>query len=174
MRQARQILWTGLGFVAVAVASLLLGMRLATPPVPHTGERVAHDVALLHDALDRYRADHGWYPCDPERDYNSAGNDDLLRRQLTGFTRDDGKPSMRRDGAYCLGPYLRDFPADALHGSRAVVIDQDQARALTRFTADVAAGNGAGGWYYEARTGNVTINDGRGRARRPATQRAGF
>jgi len=174
MRQARQILWTSLGFVTVAVASLLAGMHLAAPVAPQTGERVARDVALLRDALDRYRADHGWYPCDPARDYNSAGNSDLLRRQLTEFTRDDGKPSARHDGAYCLGPYLRNFPADALYGSRAVVIDQDQARALTRFAADVAAGNGAGGWYYEVRTGNVTVNDGRGRAPRPVTQRAGL
>jgi hypothetical protein len=174
MRQARQVLWTSLGFVTVAVASLLAGMYLAAPAAPRTDERLAHDVALLRDALDRYRADHGWYPCDAERDYNSAGNAALLRRQLTEFTRDDGKPSARHDGEYRLGPYLRNFPADARHGSRAVVIDQDQARALTRFTADVSAGNGAGGWYYEARTGNITANDGRGRARPPVTQQAGF
>ena len=164
----RQVLWTSVALVAVAVASLLAGMRLAAPAAHQPAARLAQDVAALRGALDRYHGDHGWYPCDPERDYNSAGKADLLRRQLTEFTRDDGKPSARRDAAYCLGPYLREFPADALHGSRAVVVDQDQARALSRLAADVAAGNGAGGWYYEAHTGNMVPNHGAGRAPRLA------
>lgn len=119
-------------------------------------------LAILRDALDRYRNDHGWYPADPDNDYNSDGRSDLLVKQLTWFTRDDGKPSDQRDSEFCFGPYLRDFPAEMSSGSCAVVLDQDRARALSRLRDDVATGSGDGGWYYEARTGNIVANWGRG------------
>jgi hypothetical protein len=167
MPSARRWIWTAIGVVAVAVASFELGTRVAAPPAAPS-ERIAADVAALRAALDRYRADHGWYPCDPERDYNRSGRADLLSLQLIAFTRDDGKPSERRDAEFRFGPYLAEIPADALAGSRHVAIDQVRARTLRQLQADVAADNGAGGWYYEVRTGFVVPNHGRGRAPRLA------
>jgi hypothetical protein len=124
---------------------------------------------LLDVAIERYRADHGWYPCDAERDYNNTGREDLLHRQLTEFTRDDGKPSATADAEYRFGPYLSEVPADPVTGSRRIVIDGTRARTWRRLHADVGAGNGGGGWYYEVRTGAFVANHGRGRAPRLAT-----
>jgi type II secretory pathway pseudopilin PulG len=132
------------------------GMRL------EPSERSERRVEELRHALDRYREDHGWYPGDPNKDYNSDGDAELLVKQLTWFTRDDGKPADRRDADYCLGPYLRELPVEPASDSRAIVVDQDQARVLSRLRADLQAGSGRGGWYYEALTGNIEANTGRG------------
>ena len=152
----------GLVLAAVTVGSLLAGMRLALPPEP-TEASLAQNLTELRAALEHYRADHGWYPGDPDRDFNSDGRSDLLRRQLTTFTRDDGKPADRRDLQFCFGPYLREIPPDPASGSRAVVLDQDRERPLDCLRQDVQEGSGRGGWYYEPRTGNVVANHGRGR-----------
>ena len=139
-------------------------MRAALPPAPRAAAQLARDLDALRAAVEHYHADHGCYPADPDRDYNNSGRTDLLRRQLTEFTRNDGRPAPRRDAAYCFGPYLREFPADPCTGSRQVVLDQHRSRSLALFREEVEAGNGGGGWYYEARTGNIIANHGRGRA----------
>jgi hypothetical protein len=157
MRLERRHIYTALAFVVVAVASLLFGMRLSRPAGDSMpGTAVAN--AALQQALEAYRADHGWYPGDPDRDWNSDGSPDVLRRQLTGFTRDDGKPAEQRDAQFCFGPYLREIPAEPRSGSGAIVVDQDGARALARLRRDVAVAGARRGWYYEARTGNVVAN----------------
>lgn len=163
----RRDVWTGVLLLLIGVAGLLVGMRLGRVP-DDTRARLESQVEELGAAVERYRAEHGWYPADPDRDYNSDGRADLLCRQLTGFTRDDGKPAERRDGEFCFGPYLREWPADPITGSRAVVVDQDQVRSRDRLRRDVASGGGRGGWYYEARTGQVVPNHGRGAGHRTA------
>lgn len=157
MRLERRDIYTGLGFVVVAASALLAGMHLSRPASDAMQATAAANAALQH-AVEAYRADHGWYPGDPDRDWNSDGNPDILRLQLTGFTRDDGKPAEQRDAQFCFGPYLRQVPTEARSGSGAIVVDQVGARALTRLRRDVASGNARGGWYYEARTGNVVAN----------------
>jgi len=147
---------------AVATGSLLAGMHLGLPPEPPEAS-LGRNLAELRVALERYRADHGWYPADPDRDYNSDGRPELLRRQLTTFTRDDGKPADERDSQHCFGPYLREIPPDPATGSRTVVIDQARERSLERLRRDIQRGGGRGGWYYEPRTGNLVANHGRGR-----------
>ena len=171
-RSGRPAWIAGAALIAAAVVSLLPWAARLAPRA--TGSRASaaleERLTTLRQALDLYRDDHGWYPGDPDKDYNSDGRTDLLVRQLTWFTRDDGKPCEYRDADYCFGPYLRDFPIDPVSGSRALVLDQDRARALSRLRSDVAAGDGHGGWYYEARTGNVVANYGRG----PQTRLAQF
>jgi len=164
MRGLRRILWTATAAAVLAAGSFLLGLRAGTPAPVRAEAQLVQDLAALQSALEAYRADHGWYPGDPERDFNSAGRAELLRRQLTEFTRDDGRPAPRRDAQYCFGPYLREIPADPQTGSRHVILDQVRGRSLALLRRDVEAGNGAGGWYYEVRTGNVVANHGRGRA----------
>jgi hypothetical protein len=161
MRMGRRALWTGIAMAAVAVSSLLVGMRLALPPEPVEAS-LGRNLSALRQALELYRADHGWYPADPDRDYNHDGDMDLLRRQLTTFTRDDGKPAEQRDARFCFGPYLHAIPADPTNGSRAIAVDQTRERPLEKLRAEVQCGNGRGGWYYEPRTGNVVANHGRG------------
>lgn len=159
VRIGRRDLWTGVLLLWVGAAGVLLGMRLGRAP-DDARVRLDRRVEALRAAVERYRTDHGWYPADPDRDYNSDGRADLLRQQLTGFTRDDGKPAERRDGEFCFGPYLQAWPADPFSGSRAVVVDQDRVRSLERLQRDIAAGRGQGGWYYEARTGQIVPNHG--------------
>lgn len=155
-----------LGLVVAALLGAVAGslpmalQRLSSPPAAVSEPA---PVAALRQALEGYRADHGWYPGDPDRDWNSDGRADLLVRQLTEFTRDDGRPADQRDPDYCFGPYLRELPREPHTGSGAIVLDQDHARSLSRLRADVAAGTGRGGWYYEARTGNIVPNHGRAR-----------
>lgn len=172
MRGIRRILWSALAATVLAGVSFQLGMRAAQPAPSRAEAQLARDLAGLQAALEQYHADHGWYPGDPERDFNSSGRADLLRRQLTEFTRDDGRPSPRRDAQYCLGPYLREIPADPWSGSRRVILDQVRGRSLALLRQEVQAGNGAGGWYYEVRTGNIVANLGRGRV--PAVRRPHF
>ena len=164
MRGLRRVLWSVAAAAALAGGSFRLGMHAAVPAVPRAEAQLARDLEGLRGALERYHADRGWYPGDPDRDYNNSGRMDLLRRQLTEFTRDDGRPAPRRDAEYCFGPYLREFPADPWTGSRRVILDQSRSRSLALLRHDVEAGNGAGGWYYEVRTGNIVSNHGRGRA----------
>lgn len=155
----RRWIWNAAMLALCVALAFELGTRTSAPP---PAARLEHDLVTLRAAISRYHADHGFYPCDPERDYNHDGWPDLLRLQLTGFTRDDGKPAERRDGEYRFGPYLGEIPA--LSGSRRFVVDQARSRTLARLAADVRADNGAGGWYYEARTGFIVPNHGRGRA----------
>jgi hypothetical protein len=155
----RRWIWSVAALATCAALAFELGTRAAAPPA---ATRLEDDLVMLRAAVSRYREDHGFYPCDPERDYNRDGRADVLRLQLTGFTRDDGKPSEQRDAEYRFGPYLAAVPA--LAGSRRFVVDQARCRTLARLAADVRADNGAGGWYYEARTGFVVPNRGRGRA----------
>jgi len=157
VRLDRRSIYTGLGYIVVAVVSLLAGMRLSKP-ADSQAARAARAGMEFQQALEAYRADHGWYPGDPDRDWNSDGSPDILRRQLTEFTRDDGKPAEQRDPQYCFGPYLRQIPSEPHTGSGTIVVDQDGARALSRLRRDVAASPGRGGWYYEARTGHVVAN----------------
>jgi|CXWL01.1.fsa_nt_gi hypothetical protein len=164
MRGLRRVIWSVAAAVALAGGSFSLGMHVASPAAPRADAQLGPDLAGLRGALERYHADRGWYPGDPDRDYNDSGRMDLLRRQLTEFTRDDGRPAPRRDAEYCFGPYLREFPADPRTGSRQVILDQNRSRSLALLHQDVEAGNGAGGWYYEVRTGNIVLNHGRGRA----------
>jgi hypothetical protein len=159
----RRWIWNAAALALCAGVSFELGTR-ATPPPP--AARLESDLVALRAALSRYHDEHGFYPCDPERDYNRDGRADLLRLQLTGFTRDDGKPSERRDAEYRFGPCMAEIPA--LAGSRQFVVDQARSRTLVRLAADVRADIGTGGWYYEARTGFVVPNQGRGRAPRLA------
>lgn len=162
MRVRREAIWLGILMLAVTSGSLLAGMRLVLPPEPPAA-RLERDLAEMRAALEGYRADHGWYPADPDQDYNHEAWPEVLVRQLTTFTRDDGKPADSRDAEYRFGPYLRELPADPATGSRAIVIDQDRERPLALLRRDVQRGGGRGGWYYEARSGNLVANHGRGR-----------
>ena len=119
------------------------------------------NVAVLREALDLYRADHGWYPADPDRDFNKKGDAKVLTFQLLGFTNAAGEPSETKTSEYRFGPYLRKWPAEPLTDSAEIVVDTRTESMLTVLAAKVAKGEGAGGWYYEAKSGNVCANLGK-------------
>ncbi len=118
------------------------------------------NVAGLREALNLYRSDHGWYPCDP-RDFNSAADATVFVNQLTQYTDGAGRPSVTRTTTARLGPYLKKWPTDSISGLGTVTINTTNERILSAVSTAVAAGTGTGGWYYEARSGNIVANLGR-------------
>lgn len=117
-------------------------------------------VVALRTALDAYHADHGFYPGAPG-DANSAGDPQMLVRQLTQFTDAAGNPSPTADDRHRFGPYLAAFPAEAITGSREVTVDTASKRLLPEVARAVEASSARGGWFYEAKSGVVVPNLGR-------------
>jgi type II secretion system protein G len=118
------------------------------------------NVAGLREALNLYRSDHGWYPCDP-RDFNAGADATVFVNQLTQYTDAAGRPNLTRTTAYRMGPYLKKWPADSISGLGTVTINTTNERILSEVSRVVAAGTGTGGWYYEAKSGNIVANLGR-------------
>ena len=123
-------------------------------------ESLKGNVAVLREALDLFKADHGWYPCDPS-DWNSAGNATYFARQLVEFTNSAGKPSKTKSTSYKYGPYLKKFPEDPVSGLNTVYIDSKKERIFGELAKAVSKGSGKGGWYYEALSGNICGNLGK-------------
>ena len=117
------------------------------------------NVAALRDAVNMYTIDHGWPPCSP-RDYNRHGDPDLLARQLTSFTSARGEPNEQGSPEFCFGPYLEEIPRETMGKSARFEVDLDNERTHRALTEAVSRGDGAGGWYYEARSGIVVANVG--------------
>jgi hypothetical protein len=111
----------------------------------------------LRNALAEYESDHGFLPC-TTHDYNQGGDPELFIRQLTEYTDENGKPSPDRTDRHGLGPYLRKFPEEPITGTRTVVINRRTDRLLPEMIRAVVEGTGHGGWYYEARSGNIVPN----------------
>ena len=112
-------------------------------------ESLKSNVAVLREALDLYKADHGWYPCDSS-DWNSGGNANNFIRQLTEYNDSAGRPSTAKSTRYKYGPYLKKFPEEPVSNLRTVFIDTSNERILSRLASAVSSGAGAGGWYYES------------------------
>lgn len=119
--------------------------------------RLRASLAELREALVEYEGDHGFLPC-TVRDFNRGGDPQLFIRQLTEYTDEHGSPSPTPAGGHDLGPYLEEFPAEAITGSRIVVINRQTDRLLPEMIRAVREGTGHGGWYYEARSGNIVPN----------------
>ncbi len=124
-------------------------------------ETMKSNVAVFREAIDLYRADHGWYPCDPVKDWNKAGKPSNFHRQMTEFTDVTGKPSTKKTTKFKYGPYLRKFPEESVTKSTAIYVDKINERIQSKMAATVAKGTGSGGWYYEAKSGNVCANLGK-------------
>jgi prepilin-type N-terminal cleavage/methylation domain-containing protein len=123
-------------------------------------ESLKSNVAVLREALDLYKSDHGWYPCDPG-DWNSAGKASNFVRQLTEFTDASGRPSKTKSTKYKYGPYLKKFPEEPVSGLSTVYVDTKTERIFSELAKAVSKGSGTGGWYYEALSGNVCGNLGK-------------
>ncbi|MFH1680125.1 MAG: type II secretion system protein [Candidatus Eisenbacteria bacterium] len=149
-----------LGIIAITAIVVLLNFANT-----HSLSREAaleENLGLLREALDLYREDHGWYPCDPLEDWNRAGDPETLKLQLTGYTNESGKPSASRSPEHPFGPYLSSWPVEPVSGSGQVAVDRTNKRIFDRMADLVAVGSGEGGWHYEPRSGNICANLGNG------------
>jgi len=116
------------------------------------------NVATLREAIDLYRADHGWYPCDANKDWNKKGDGAKFVDQLMQFTDTTGKPSLSRTSAYRFGPYLKHWPEDPFADIGTVKVDKKGDEILSQMGARIAKSSGKGGWYYQTKSGNVCAN----------------
>lgn len=115
------------------------------------------NLQMARQALDLYKADHGWYPCDPQ-DWNAAGNAANFIRQMTEFTSATGQPNTSRTSTYKYGPYLKKWPVEPFSKLSTVTVNTTQERLLATIGAAVAASGATGGWYYEGLSGNFCAN----------------
>jgi hypothetical protein len=120
-------------------------------------ERLRSNLAELRAALAGYEKDHGFFPCTAS-DHNADGDPDVFTRQLTEYTDRHGEPSPERTERYHFGPYMPVFPREAISGTRIVIINQQTERPRSSLARAVQEGTGHGGWYYEARSGNIVPN----------------
>jgi len=150
--------------IVIAIIAILAGIVIMNMTGSERGAKAAKlraNLVTFREAILAYKADHGHYPCAPG-DYNTSGDTTIFKRQLLWFTNKDGRPSHTKSATYGYGPYLQAFPLEPFTNSTRVVIDQSHERVLERLKADVYRWSGAtGGWYYEAKSGNVVANLGR-------------
>ncbi len=154
----REILWG-----AAVILGLVVVGQVARGPwsVTDRDETLQNRLVDLRVAVERYREDHGFYPASP-RDFNAAGDPAVLAAQLTGYTDARGEPVSRPDEAHPFGPYLSRIPAEPVTGSSVLRVDTRDASLPSRLAETISAGTGRGGWYYEARTGQVVADLGQG------------
>ncbi|NNF05338.1 MAG: type II secretion system protein [Candidatus Eisenbacteria bacterium] len=146
--------------VVITLLSILAGVVLFNLAGSDTGAKesaLKSNVSGFRQALNLYKSDHGWYPCD-SRDYNSLGDAARLRTQLTMYTDASGRPSATKTSTYRFGPYLKKFPVEPITNSVDIAIDTSSERILSSISSVVSRGNGTGGWFYEAKSGNVVAN----------------
>jgi prepilin-type N-terminal cleavage/methylation domain-containing protein len=148
-----------LGVVTLVVTVVLVNFARSVEGSKATV--LQENVGLLREALDLYRADHGWYPCDPERDWNRSGDPETMQEQLLRYTDASGEPSEVRDAMHRFGPYLRKWPIDPFTRTGALRIDAGMKSIFNRMADRVSTGPGTGGWFYEPRSGNICANLGR-------------
>jgi len=148
-----------LGLMAILATVVVLNSSNSSTTAKENALKA--NVSVLREALDLYRADHGWYPADPDRDHNKKGDPEVLAFQLLGFTNAQGEPSETKTSEYRFGPYLRKWPAEPLTDKADIVVDNKTETMLTVLADKIAKGDGAGGWYYEAKSGNICANLGK-------------
>ncbi len=121
---------------------ILIVAVIATIAVPRFGRAAAtndsavvRDLAVLRNAIDLYRADHGGtYPTLA-----------MFATQLTQYTDSTGNPQATKDATHLYGPHLRCIPALPVGAATG--------------NTGVAAQAGVGvGWIYNASSGTIHTN----------------
>ena len=152
--------------IVIAIMGILATVAIMNMKGSETTAKEAKlkaNLAILRETLIAYHGDHGFFPCSAN-DWNNGANQTNFRRQLTWFTREDGRPSQTKDENYRYGPYLQTFPENPFYTgtnpslATNVVINTTSERTMERLKSDVAAWSGNNGWYYEAKSGNVVAN----------------
>jgi len=150
--------------IVIAIIGILAGiviMNMNGSEKSAKGAKLRGNLVTLREAILAYKMDHGHYPC-VSSDYNHGGNETVFKEQLTWFTDKHGRPSKTRTATYAYGPYLQSFPEEPIVGSTRVHIDRTHERVMDQLKHDVYNSSSAnGGWYYEAKTGQVVANLGK-------------
>ena len=84
------------------------------------------------------------------RTHHNGVNPSATLAELTTTT--DVSGTVGTGAAFVYGPYLRDLPYNPFNNKKTVT-------AITQDPPTAAQGTGAGGWLYNATTGNVWIDD---------------
>jgi general secretion pathway protein G len=130
--------------VIVVVIMAILGAiaipRMSRGAAGAADSSLITNLSVLRNAIDLYATEHGGT-------FPAAAT---LEDQLTKYTDASGAAVAAKDATHIFGPYLRQMPVlsvGANKGSK-VVVDS---------TAG-AIGTVAGGWYYNATTGEIFAN----------------
>lgn len=131
----------GFSLVELVIVVIILGIvasialrRVSRHAEAGAASAAQQDVAVLQQAVERYRAEHGTYPAA-----------DQVADQLTWYTDVFGAVSKARGTPYIYGPYVRRVPPVPL----------GPARGSTTIAA--TAGEGIG-WIYDETTGEIKPN----------------
>ena len=147
--------------IVIAIIGILAGIVMMNMNGSEKSAKTAKlrgNLVTLREAILAYKMDHEHFPC-VSSDYNHGGNQTVFKEQLTWFTDKSGRPSKTRTATYAYGPYLQSVPDEPITGSTIVVIDRTHERILGDVKNNVYNSSSAtGGWYYEAKTGQVVAN----------------
>ncbi len=154
----------GFSLVEILIVLGLMGI-LATVVMMNFGnsdrgtkeQALKSNLTVTRQALDVYKSDHGWYPCETG-DWNAAGNSANFIRQMTEYTSAAGAPSTTRTVVFKYGPYLKKWPAEPISKLTTCTVDIVNERLLTTLGNTVSTSAAVGGWYYEAKSGNFCAN----------------
>ena len=154
--------------IVISIIGILATVVIMNMRGSETGAKEAKlkaNLAILRGSLVAFHADHGFFPCSTN-DWNHAGNETNLRRQLTWFTDEKGNVSQNRNETFRFGPYLQEFPTNPFYkgtdpsAGKRIHIDRHKDRILEVFKKAVASGHGNYGWHYESKSGNIVANMG--------------
>jgi len=151
-RQGFSLLETLVVIVIVAVLAVFVMPEFAAAKTDSRDEQLRDDVRDLREQIRLYRAEHGGLTPGMTADGRvTTGSAAMMFDQLMRYTDDAGHTSPTIDSRYPHGPYLADFPVNAVVGNNRVRI-VPPGRPLPRTAV------GGEGWVYQPSTGRLRVN----------------
>lgn len=145
----------------ISIVGILLSMAILTfqnRQQQTEEEQLKRDLMIVRKAIHAYFLDHDFFPR-AKKNFRQAENMEYFKKQLLWYTNKKGEPSVTRNRDFRFGPYLSDFPKEAVTGLATVVIDTSSEDDLNRLKKMVAeSANATGGWYYQAKNGFFIVN----------------
>jgi prepilin-type N-terminal cleavage/methylation domain-containing protein len=139
----------GFSLIELVIVVVIIGIiaaiaipRLSRGAAGAADSALSGDLAVLRNALDLYATEHGGtYPAVS-----------TFEAQLTTFSDASGATNATKTSAFIYGPYLRKIPTlpvgPTSYKGATTVLDGSTG----------AAGASAGGWFYNASTGEIKAN----------------
>ena len=145
----------------IGILATIVMMNMKGSEIGAKEAKLKSNLAVLREALVAYHADHGFFPCSSNDD-NSGADSTKFKRQLIWFTDYKGKTSQSRTSVYRFGPYLQEFPSNPFYSGNnpsiatVVKINTTDDHILDALKYNIKKNEkGSGGWYYEAKSGNI-------------------